>query len=106
MVCTAFLDLLNLFELGIAVGFALLKGKIIKLCSVMMSQNETHLRHCEAIQADPMLPHVYGVKRTSLLNSLQYFNISDNFSVDVMHDVLEGIAQFELKLVLSYVQAF
>ncbi|XP_050988379.1 uncharacterized protein LOC127179124 [Labeo rohita] len=73
--------------------------------NVIFRTKETHLRHCEAIQADPTLPHVYGVKRTCLLNSLQYFNISDNFSVDVMHDVLEGIAQFELKLVLRYVQA-
>lgn len=31
-------------------------------------------------------------------------SISDNFYVDIMHDVLEGIVQFELKIVLCYVQ--
>ncbi|KAI2644933.1 hypothetical protein H4Q32_026114 [Labeo rohita] len=47
--------------------------------NVIFRTKETHLRHCEAIQADPTLPHVYGVKRTCLLKSLQFFNISDNF---------------------------
>ncbi len=64
-----------------------------------------YLRHCEALQSDPTLHQVCGVKRTCLLNTLQYFNLSENFSVDLMHDILEGVAQFELKLVLKYVQA-
>lgn len=37
-----------------------------------------------------------------LLNSLKYFNTRDNFPVDVMHDILEGVAQLEVKLVLEY----
>lgn len=57
-------------------------------------RTKTHLRHCEALQSDPTLHHVCGVKRTCLLNTLQYFNISDNFSVDIMHYILERVAQF------------
>ncbi|XP_051741574.1 uncharacterized protein LOC127508052 isoform X1 [Ctenopharyngodon idella] len=72
--------------------------------TVTLRTKETHLQHCKAMQSDPTLPHVCGVKRTCLLNTLQYFSVSDNFSVDIMHDVLEGVAQFELKLVLRYVQ--
>lgn len=60
--------------------------------------------HCHAVQTNPQLPHVYGVKRSCLLNSLQYFNTADNFSVDIMHDILEGVAQLEVKLVLEYLQ--
>ena len=63
-----------------------------------------HAEHCHTMQTNPQQPHVYGVKRSCLLNSLKYFNTIDNFSVDIMHDILEGVAQFEVKLVLEYVQ--
>lgn len=62
--------------------------------NVTFHTKETHLWHCEALQSDPTLHHVCGVKRTCLLNTLQYFNISDNFSVDIMHYILERVAQF------------
>jgi hypothetical protein len=60
--------------------------------------------HCHTAQTNPQLPHVYGVKRSCLLNTLQYFNTADNFSVDIMHDILEGVAQLEVKLVLVYLK--
>ncbi|XP_032433923.1 uncharacterized protein LOC116729460 isoform X1 [Xiphophorus hellerii] len=55
----------------------------------IFSEDE-HAQHCQTVQADPRLPHVYGVKRVCLLNSLQYFNTANNFSVDMMHDILKG----------------
>ena len=39
-----------------------------------------------------------GVKRSCSLNSLKYFNTCENFSVDIMHDILEGVAQYEMKM--------
>jgi len=42
-----------------------------------------------------------GIKSSCLLNSLQYFHVVQNVSVDVMHDLLEGIVPFELKLILA-----
>jgi len=36
----------------------------------------------------------FGVKRICLLNDLQYFNVSDNYAVDIMHDILEGVGHF------------
>lgn len=71
---------------------------------VVLRTVDMHKQHCQTIQTDPTLPHVYGVKRSCLLNSLQYFNTANNFSVDIMHDILEGVAQFEVKLVLQYIQ--
>lgn len=65
---------------------------------------EMHALHCETLQSDSTLPHVYGVKRACLLNSLKYFNTATNFAVDIMHDILEGVAQLEVKLVLQYIQ--
>ncbi|KAJ8274815.1 hypothetical protein COCON_G00094400 [Conger conger] len=70
---------------------------------VVLRTVEMHAQHCQTIQTDPTLPHIYGVKRSCLLNSLQYFNTATNFSVDIMHDILEGVAQFEVKLVLRYI---
>lgn len=61
-----------------------------------------HAQHCNDLKADPTLPSTFGVKRTCLLNDLQYFHVSDNHAVDIMHDILEGVGQFELKLLFGY----
>ncbi|KAL7882947.1 hypothetical protein SRHO_G00006050 [Serrasalmus rhombeus] len=53
---------------------------------------------------NPSLPYVFGLKSSCLLNSLQYFHTTENFSVDVMHDVLERVAQYELKLLFEYLK--
>jgi len=53
-----------------------------------------HAKHYQTIQTNPTLPHLYGVKRSCLLNSLQYFNSANNFSVDIMQEILEGVGQF------------
>ena len=45
--------------------------------------------------------HVTGIKRGCLLNMLQYWHVTDNLVVDVMHDILEGIAPFELTLIFN-----
>lgn len=42
-----------------------------------------------------------GIKTSSCLNSLNYFHVTDNICVDVMHDILEGVALVEVKLLLK-----
>lgn len=42
-----------------------------------------------------------GVKRDSILNNLSNFNVTHNKVLDIMHDLLEGVGPFELKLVLA-----
>lgn len=71
---------------------------------VILRNKDLHHQHCQAIESNPALPHVYGVKRSCLLDTLQYYDISDNLSVDIMHDILEGVAQYEMKLVLQYLK--
>lgn len=71
---------------------------------VVLRTTEMHALHCKRLQDDSTLPHVYGVKRVCLLNSLKYFNTANNFAVDIMHDILEGVAQLEVKLFLQYIQ--
>lgn len=63
---------------------------------------ELHAEHCQSMQSNPILPYVMGVKRSCLLNSLQYFHTTANFSVDIMHDILEGVGQYEMKLLLQH----
>lgn len=47
--------------------------------------------HLNQLQSDPKL------------NSLQHFHVCSHFSLDIMHDILVGVAQFELKLLFEYV---
>ena len=62
------------------------------------------MRHCAEIETDEEASTRYGVKRKSLLTQLQYFNICSGALIpDVMHDVLEGVLQYEAKLVLSHI---
>ena len=45
----------------------------------------------------------YGINHESSLLSLQYFDICSGALVpDVMHDVLEGLLEYETKLLLRY----
>lgn len=62
--------------------------------------------HCDELQADPLKSPVFGLKQNSTLNNLQFFHVCQNFSLDIMHDILEGVAQYEIKLLLNYLAEF
>lgn len=36
------------------------------------------------------------------INSLKHFHVCNNYSFDIMHDLLEGVAQYEVKLLFGY----
>jgi hypothetical protein len=46
-----------------------------------------------------------GIKKGCLFNELKYWQVTENSIVDVMHDILEGIAPFELCFVLGEIEA-
>lgn len=69
---------------------------------IVLHTKDTHTVHCQEMACNPALPYVFGVKSSCLLNLLTYFHTTENFSVDVMHDILEGVAQYELKLLFAY----
>ena len=58
--------------------------------------------HCQSLKENLQLKSLYGLKRNSALNSLQYFHVCHNYSFDIMHDLLEGVAQYEIKLLFEY----
>ncbi|XP_047658047.1 uncharacterized protein LOC113658066 [Tachysurus fulvidraco] len=63
---------------------------------------ELHAEHCQRMQSNPGLPYVMGVKKSYLLNFLQYFHTTANFSVDIMHDILDEVAQYEMILLIHH----
>lgn len=64
-----------------------------------------HEQHCDLIQNDPSgdMSKKYGINRRSALNNLKYFHVCNGSLIpDIMHDVLEGVLQYEVKLMLRY----
>ena len=63
-----------------------------------------HKLHIEELNNDETgsVSKEYGLNRNSILNELQYFNVcSGALLPDIMHDLLEGALQYELKLMLQ-----
>ena len=56
-----------------------------------------HNHHCRQIELNPELSIAYGVKRKSILCDSQYFMLL----MAPMHDVLEGVLQYECKEMLK-----
>ncbi|KAK2843712.1 hypothetical protein Q7C36_011927 [Tachysurus vachellii] len=69
---------------------------------IILRGKELFEMHCSELQLNPQKLCVFGLKKNSTLNSLQYFHVCYNFSLDIMHDILEGVAQYEIKLLLEY----
>ena len=72
----------------------------------LLRNQADHLMQCALIESgDPSNPYSkeYGINCRSSLLDLQYFNLcSGALLPDVMHDVLEGALQYELKLLLCH----
>ena len=64
---------------------------------------ETHARHVANL-SDPLLSDsvatTYGLSRDAILNSLLYFHVTEGLPPDIMHDILEGALQYEVKEML------
>ncbi len=109
-ICILTADNLGCHSLG---GFveSFSANKFCHFCMVdkQMAQKEfdddkTELRNKENYQLHVAQenPSATGVKGDSCLNSLKYFHITENVCVDVMHDILEGVAPLEVKLMLQH----
>ncbi len=69
---------------------------------LIIRTKELYSEHCNALAQDPTLAPLFGLKRSCPLNSLQFFHSLENCAVDIMHDLLEGVVQYELKLLFQY----
>lgn len=46
-------------------------------------------------------PSVTGLKRNNVLNQLSFYHITHNIAPDIMHDILESIGPYKIKLILN-----
>ena len=61
------------------------------------------MKQLEEIEEDAELSKEYGVNHRSILLELKYFNMcTGELLPDVMHDLLEGVLQYEIKLLLVH----
>ena len=61
------------------------------------------MNQVEKIEADLVKSTENGINHKSLLAELQYFGMcKGELAPDIMHDLLEGVLQYEIKLLLIY----
>ena len=71
----------------------------------MLRDEASHKQHCALLEDDDTgeISKQYGINRNSILNELSYFHVCNGSLVpDVMHDILEGALQYEVKLMLQF----
>lgn len=57
----------------------------------------------DVLKSNPKLEHYFGIKNNSCLNDLTYFNVCDpGLPPCLAHDIYEGIIQFDLSLMINY----
>lgn len=60
-----------------------------------------HAELLTKLKQNPNLKPHYGVKLSSMFNHLRFFNVTENFVWDIMHDLFEGVIPLIVKLVLQ-----
>ena len=76
-------------------------NSLLKTCSFELQSITTHMEHLEAIEDNPSQSHEFGVNHESLLMEIEYFDICSGVLIsNVMHDLFEGVLQYETKLML------
>lgn len=61
---------------------------------------EKHCEHLSTLGVEHAAT-VYGVNRNAGLNRLKYYHVVDGLPPDVMHDMLEGVVNCEVKIMLQ-----
>lgn len=73
----------------------------------LMRTMENYKNHLKIVDDSTKVDYkqTKGVKRYCILNDLKYFNIFDNPSVDIMHDLNEGVFLFLMKHLFKHLIA-
>ena len=69
-----------------------------------LRDEHSHQDQCDELDGDSSgeVSKEYGINRNSILNELSFFHVcSGALLPDIMHDVLEGALQYEVKLMLK-----
>ena len=70
----------------------------------MIRDKESHKAQCALVEKDTTgtKSKEFGINHNSALNELAYFHVCSGALIpDIMHDILEGALQYEVKLMLQ-----
>ena len=70
-----------------------------------LRDKESHEENLRAVHMNKPAESTTGVWINSVLNELKYFHCTQNFVFDCMHDILEGEAHYDLKLVIAHISS-
>lgn len=59
-----------------------------------LREKSTYLQNIEKFKTSGSLSESKGLKTFCLFNDLDSFNIFENYSIDIMHDILEGVVPY------------
>jgi len=73
-------------------------------CHSQLKQNDNCLRNLNNYNVDVMAndSSLTGIKEICTWNDVHSFSVVNNFSVDIMHDLLEGVFKYDLALILNH----
>lgn len=72
--------------------------------SCLSKTDEHHFNVCQLLNG-PLKSHystTYSINRSSILNDIPGFSVINGVHHDITHDVFEGVAQYEIKLLLQH----
>lgn len=74
-----------------------------QVCHVQTQQLDDMMRNKINYASDLLLNNLSytGIKECCVWNDLISFTVTENFSVDIMHDMLEGVCKFYIGLILK-----
>jgi hypothetical protein len=62
-----------------------------------------HKYHVDAVNASPTNISIYGVTHECVFNQLGYFEVTQSFPPDIMHDLLEGVIPQTVRRIIAAV---
>lgn len=91
-------------------------GRICRFCNVIKADQKNHFRsdnlqlrtkeayelQAVAVQTNPALFTLYGIKQSSCLNELQFFHVVEGSPPDIAHDLFEGVIPEVIAEVVKY----
>lgn len=74
------------------------------LTHTLSQEDATLIRNIENYEQDVEINDFSqtGVSQNSILNNINYFHVTTNFCVDVMHDIFEGICHYNMCHIINY----
>lgn len=72
-------------------------------CHNQIDQLDDKLRNIDTYNSDIEINNVSltGIKQTCVFNEISSFHVTENYAVDIMHDLLEGVCKYDIGLMLN-----